>query len=115
MDGAPAIYLNANPDKSKLVESGLKLISMKNLSQAIPATGTLTENIKLEVFWEKTPGVTEKQIIGTNLNFKRNYKHTLVITDIDHMGTPGNIGIEVDEEEMKEDYQQDLPWQGDSE
>ena len=115
MDGAPAIYLNANPDKSKLVESGLKLISMKNLSQAIPATGALTENIKLEVFWEKTPGVTEKQIIGTNLNFKRNYKHTLVITDIDHMGTPVNIGIEVDEEEMKEDYQQDLPWQGDSE
>lgn len=114
LDGAPIIYLDANADKSKLVESGLKLVSMKNLSAALPATGSLTEGIKLDVFWEKTPGITEKQIIGTNISFKRNYKHNLVITDIDHMGTPGNIGIEVDEEEMKDDYQQDLPWQGDS-
>lgn len=109
LDDAPCIYLNASADKKETVSSNLTMVSMKNLTTAIPATGLLTENVKLEVFF--CSGVNEEQIISTTLTAKRNYKHTIVLTNIDHMGTPSNIGIEVDEEEMQDDFQQDIPWQ----
>lgn len=117
LNDAPDIYLNAAGDIHQTVESEMKMVSMKNLTAKIPEGKDvyLTENVSLEVFWKKAPGEEEKQIIKSSVNFKRNFKHTIVLTDIDNIGTPGNIGIQIeDPEEMKDDPQQDIPWQGDN-
>ncbi|CDA82669.1 uncharacterized protein BN772_01169 [Bacteroides sp. CAG:754] len=116
LDDAPSIYLDASGDIHKTVESELKMVSMKNLTANIP-TGVnqhLTENIKVTVYWKKNPEEDEKQIINSTITFKRNYIHSIALTNIDHIGTPGNIGIEIEEGEMGEDPGQDLPWQGDN-
>lgn len=116
LNDAPDIYLNAAGDIHQTVESEMKMVSMKNLTAKIPVGDNvyLTENVSLDVFWKKAPGEKEEQIIKSSINFKRNYKHTIVLTDIDNIGTPGNVGIDIDDEEMKDDPQQDIPWQGDN-
>lgn len=116
MDGALNIYLPADADINKTIESDFKLVSMKNLTNKLPTDKNvpLTENVKVEVFWKKDADTEEKKIISTGINFKRNYKHNITITNIDHIGTPGNVGIDIDDEEMKEDFNQDIPWQGDN-
>ncbi len=113
LDGAPTLYLKASSDKKTTVETDLALISMRNLTASLPANGNpLTESIKLQVYFESDKAGTEPELIMTsNVTFKRNIKHTLVLTNIDHMGTPGNLGIEIEEDEMQDDIQQDIPWQ----
>ncbi len=63
LEDAPSIYLNANADIHKTVESELKMVSMRNLTANIPTGDNqhLTENVKVEVFWEETPGAEEKR------------------------------------------------------
>lgn len=116
LNDAPDIYLNAASNIHETVESEMKMVSMKNLTAKIPegANTYLTDNVSIDVFWKKAPGEIEKQIIKSSINFKRNYKHTIVLTDIDNIGTSGKIGINIDDEEMKDDPQQDIPWQGDN-
>lgn len=114
IDGAPSIYLNSSEDIHKTVESDLKMVSMRNLTANIPDANKnqyLTENVKVEAFWEETPGAEEKQIVNSNITFKRNYIHSIALTNIDLIGTPANIGIEVETGEMGEDPEQDIPWQ----
>ncbi|MDD3036989.1 hypothetical protein [Bacteroides sp.] len=111
MDGAPAIYLPAAPNPNLgTTETEAQMVSMKNITAAIPANSPLTEGVKVTVYLCQE-GKQEKIILATSLTFKRNYMHTIVLTNIDHMGTPGNVSIDIDEEEMKDDYQQDIPWQ----
>ena len=38
--------------------------------------------------------------------------HTIVISDIDHFGTGCNVSIHVEETELENSAQEDLPWQG---
>lgn len=116
LEDAPSIYLNAGKNLSETVETELKMVSMKNLTTSLPigANQHLTENIKVSVYWKKTPEAEEIQIINSSITFKRNYIHSIALTNIDHIGTPGNIGIEIEEGEMVEDTEQDLPWQGDN-
>ena len=113
LEDAPSIYLNANADIHKTVESELKMVSMRNLTANIPTGDNqhLTENVKVEVFWEETPGAEEKTIISSSITFKRNYTHSIALTNIEHIGTPSDIGIEVESGEMGEDIEQDIPWQ----
>ena len=113
LEDAPSIYLNANADIHKTVESELKMVSMRNLTANIPTGDNqhLTENVKVAVFWEETPGAEEKTIISSSITFKRNYTHSIALTNIEHIGTPSDIGIEVESGEMGEDIEQDIPWQ----
>lgn len=113
MDGAPTLYLKASNDKKATVETDLALISMRNLTASLPANGNpFTENVKLQVYFESDKANVEPELImSTNVSFKRNVKHTLVLTNIDHMGTPSNLGIEIEEDQMQDDIQQDIPWQ----
>lgn len=111
LDGAPDLFLNAAADKTATMATDLQMVTMRNLTAQMPSNGALTEIIKLEVFFCKDNVTPEEKILSTNITAKRNYKHTIVITNIDHMGTPSNIGIDVDEEEMQDDYQLDIPWQ----
>ena len=114
IEGAPCIYLDANKDIHTTVESDLKMVCMRNLTANIPDANKnlyLTENIKVEGFWEETPGAVEKQIINSNITFKRNYIHFITLTNIDLIGTPADIGIEVETGEMGEDPELDIPWQ----
>lgn len=113
VDDAPSIYLNASDNIHETVESELKMVSMRNLTASIP-TGEnqyLTESVKVDVFWEKTPGTEGTKIISTSVTFKRNHTHSIALTNIEHIGTPGNVGIEVESGEMGEDIDQDIPWQ----
>ena len=107
LEDAPSIYLNANADIHKTVESELKMVSMRNLTANIPTGDNqhLTENVKVEVFWEETPGAEEKTIISSSITFKRNYTHSIALTNIEHIGTPSDIGIEVESGEMGEDIE----------
>ena len=86
---------------------------MRNLTANIPTGDNqhLTENVKVEVFWEETPGAEEKTIISSSITFKRNYTHSIALTNIEHIGTPSDIGIEVESGEMGEHIEQDIPWQ----
>ena len=61
LEDAPSIYLNANADIHKTVESELKMVSMRNLTANIPTGDNqhLTENVKVAVFWEEAPGAEE--------------------------------------------------------
>lgn len=113
VDDAPSIYLNASENIHETVESESKMVSMKNLTASIPVGENqyVTENVKVEVFWEKTPGTEGTKIISSNVTFKRNYTHSIALTNIEHIGTPGNVGIEVESGEMGEDIDQDIPWQ----
>ena len=111
LDGSPAIYLPAAPNPLLgTTETDAKMVSMKNITTAIPTNTPLTESVKITVYLCRE-GKEDKTILATSLTFKRNYMHKIVLTNIDHMGTPGNVSIDIDEEEMKDDYQQDIPWQ----
>lgn len=113
LDDAPKIYLNSSADIHETMESELKMVSMKNLTANLPGNNQpLTENVKVKVYWERTPGTEGELIVDKNFTFKRNYTHKLALTNIEHIGTPGNIGIEIEEGEMEEDNEQDIPWQG---
>ena len=114
IDGAPCIYLNSNEDIHKTVESDLRMVSMRNITANIPDANKnqyLTESVKVEAFWEEAPGVKETPIANSNITFKRNYIHSIALTNIDLIGTPANIGIEVETGEMGEDPELDIPWQ----
>lgn len=114
IDGAPCIYLNSNEDIHKTVESDLRMVSMRNITANIPDANKnqyLTESVKVEAFWEEAPGVKETPIVNSNITFKRNYIHSIALTNIDLIGTPANIGIEVETGEMGEDPELDIPWQ----
>lgn len=113
IEDAPDIYLYADANIHNPVESNFKMVSMKNLTASIPTgeNAHLTENVKVEVFWKKNLETSEKLIVNSTMTFKRNYAHTIVLTNIDHIGTPGNIGIEVEDGEMGEVPDQDIPWQ----
>lgn len=50
-------------------------------------------------------------MVRNHLEFKRNYTHSIALTNIEHIGTPSDIGIEVESGEMGEDIEQDIPWQ----
>ena len=106
-------YAPDGADIHKTVESELKMVSMRNLTANIPTGDNqhLTENVKVAVFWEETPGAEEKTIISSSITFKRNYTHSIALTNIEHIGTPSDIGIEVESGEMGEDIEQDIPWQ----
>lgn len=90
VDDAPSIYLNASENIHETVESESKMVSMKNLTASIPVGENqyVTENVKVEVFWEKTPGTEGTKIISSNVTFKRNYTHSIALTNIEHIGTP---------------------------
>lgn len=106
IDDSPAIWLN-----STKTESGPVYVSMKNLSTKVEPNKILTDNGRVNATIYKE-GEEPMQILNYTIAFKRNYMHTIAISDIDHCGTPGDITIKVDEEEMEDDVQQDLPWQG---
>lgn len=117
LDDSPSIYLDAaSGDIHQTVESELKMVSMKNLTAKVPTENNqnLTENVRVVVCWEKTPNELNDTIINSSITFKRNYIHTIALSNIDHIGTPGNVEIEIEEGEMQEDPSQDLPWQGDN-
>lgn len=104
---APGIFLTKEKP-----QSAEYMVSMGNMTAQVDASRVMTENIIMDVYLCKDG--KEEKLISTTRTFKRNYMHKIVITDIDHMGTPSNLKILVEEEEMKDDYQQDIPWQGDN-
>jgi len=106
IEGAPAIWLT--PDKS---ESAEYMVSMRNLTNAVETGKIMTDNTRVKVTVHQT-GKSPVDILNYNINFKRNYMHTIVISDIDHFGTASNIGIHVEETELENSAQEDLPWQG---
>ena len=89
---------------------------MKTLTAKVPTENNqnLTENVRVVVCWEKRQMSFNDTIINSSITFKRNYIHTIALSNIDHIGTPGNVKIEIEEGEMQEDPSQDLPWQGDN-
>lgn len=108
IDASPAIWLT-----SSNTESEPAYVSMKNLTAKVEPNRILTDNGRVIATVYKE-GEEPEQILNYSIAFKRNYMHTIAISDIDHCGTPSGVKINVDEEEMKDDGQQDLPWQGDN-
>ena len=106
IDDSPAIWLS-----SSNAESESTYVSMKNLTAKVEPNRILTENGRVIATVYKE-GEEPEQILNYTIAFKRNYMHTIAISDIDHCGTPSGVKIKVDEEEMGDDGQQDLPWQG---
>lgn len=108
IDDSPAIWLT-----SSNTESEPAYVSMKNLTAKVEPNRILTDNGRVIATVYKE-GEEPEQILNYSIAFKRNYMHTIAISDIDHCGTPSGVKINVDEKEMEDDGQQDLPWQGDN-
>ena len=85
---------------------------MRNLTANIPTGDNqhLTENVKWKYLGRDSRS-RRKTIISSSITFKRNYTHSIALTNIEHIGTPSDIGIEVESGEMGEDIEQDIPWQ----
>ena len=106
IDGAPTVWLT--PDKK---ESPELMVSMRTLTTLVETGKILTDNARVKVTVHRT-GKEAEDILNYNINFKRNYMHTIVISDIDHFGTGSNVSIHVEETELENSAQEDLPWQG---
>lgn len=106
IDGAPTVWLT--PDKK---ESPELMVSMRTLTTPVETGKILTDNARVKVTVHRT-GKEAEDILNYNINFKRNYMHTIVISDIDHFGTGSNVSIHVEETELENSAQEDLPWQG---
>lgn len=106
LDDAPTVWLT--PEKK---ESAEFMVSMKALTSTVEAGRIITDNARVKVTVHQT-GKDPVDILNYSINFKRNYMHTIAISDIDHFGTGSNVSIHVEEAELENSAQEDLPWQG---
>lgn len=106
LEGAPTVWLT--PQQK---ESPEYLVSMRSLTAVVEAGKIVTDNARVKVIVHRDNGEAE-EILNYQVAFKRNYMHTIVISDIDHFGSPSNVSVNVEEEELQNDAQIDLPWQG---
>ena len=87
------------------------MVSLRTLTTLVETGKILTDNARVKVTVHRT-GKEAEDILNYAINFKRNYMHTIVISDIDHFGTGSNVSIHVEETELENSAQEDLPWQG---
>lgn len=106
LEGAPTVWLT--PSQTQSAEL---MVSMKALTGVVEAGKVMTDNARVKVIVHQT-GKTPVDILNYNISFKRNYMHTIAISDIDHFGTGSNVTIHVEETELENSAQEDLPWQG---
>lgn len=108
LDDSPKWTLT--PEKN---ETEYTYVSFRTLTGKITGNGILTENsvFKVELFKDdKSQG---EEIMKYNRSFKRNYKSTIAISDIDNFGTDAGLSIKIaDEGELENEPVIDLPWQG---
>lgn len=105
IEGAPSIWLT--PQQNQSAEY---MLSMRSLTGIVEAGKIMTDNARVKVTVHTATESTV--IINYNIAFKRNYMHTIVLSDIDHFGTPSGITIHVEDTELENNAQEDLPWQG---
>lgn len=108
LDDSPKWILT--PEKS---ETEYTYVSFKSLTGKIVNNNILTENAQFKVELFKGNESQGKEIMKYNRSFKRNYKSTIAISDIDNFGTDAGLSIKIaDEGELENDPITDLPWQG---
>ena len=111
-DSSPFIATYDNP------ESKEQYVSFKNITATVSTSAVQSESMEFYVrlYRLNDKGVEEeKTLMKYSRSFKRNYRSTVILTDIDNFGTDSGIGIEIkDEGELLEDDNIDLPWQSGS-
>ena len=111
-DSSPFIATHDNP------ESKEQYVSFKNITATVSTSAVQSESMEFYVrlYRLNDKGVEEeKTLMKYSRSFKRNYRSTVILTDIDNFGTDSGIGIEIkDEGELLEDDNIDLPWQSGS-
>jgi hypothetical protein len=108
LDDSPKWILT--PDKN---ETEYTYVSFRSLTGKVTPNSILSDNasFKVELFKEDESQGTE--IMKYNRSFKRNYRSTIVISDIDNFGTDAGLSIKIaDEGELEDEPVTDLPWQG---
>lgn len=60
------------------------MVSMRTLTTLVETGKILTDNARVKVTVHRT-GKEAEDILNYNISFKRNYMHTIVISDIDHL------------------------------
>lgn len=94
-------------------ETEYTYVSFKTLTGKIVNNSILTDNALFKVELFKGNESQGKEIMKYNRSFKRNYKSTIAISDIDNFGTDAGLSIKIaDEGELENDPIIDLPWQG---
>lgn len=108
LDDSPKWILT--PEKN---ETEYTYVSFRSLTGKIVNNSILTDNADFKVELFKDNESQGEVIMKYNRSFKRNYKSTIVISDIDNFGTDAGLSIKIaDEGELENDPITDLPWQG---
>ena len=101
-------------DKENKWTSNQIYVSMRTLTTQINPNTIYTENVKIKAdYFDPSQNDTGfVPLMEYSRSFKRNYLTVITISDIDHFGTETGITVSLEEEELKNDINVDLPFQG---